>query len=215
MRLYRAAQRVVRPAWRLLVGPVQVTGTEHVPKIGPFFLISNHQSILDPILLQAVCPRPVHTMAKSTQFSAPVVGTIIRSLGSFPVRRFEIDPQAARTVLRLLEEGHGVGIYIEGERTWDGRLQPPRLGSLRLILKAGAPVVPAVIQGTYDVWPRWHRSLRRLPVRVTFGAPLRFPKLESRAEREAALPETAARIMSALGAGSATVRGGGGRPAGA
>jgi 1-acyl-sn-glycerol-3-phosphate acyltransferase len=211
MKHYRAAQHVVRPAWRLLVGPIHVRGTEHVPKIGPFFLISNHQSIVDPVLLQAVCPRPVHTMAKSTQFTAPVVGAIIRSLGSFPVRRFETDPQAARTVLRLLAEGHGVGIYIEGERTWDGRLQAPRLGSVRLILKAGVPVVPAVIQGTYDVWPRWHRSLRRLPVRVTFGAPLRFPKLDRRSEREAALPAAAERIMAALGSEPAPggARGGG------
>jgi 1-acyl-sn-glycerol-3-phosphate acyltransferase len=207
MKHYRMAQRVVRPAWRLLVGPVHVSGTEHVPKTGPFFLISNHQSILDPVLLQAVCPRPVHTMAKSTQFTAPVVGTIIRSLGSFPVRRFETDPQAARTVLRLLGEGHGVGVYIEGERSWDGRLQEPRLGSVRLILKAGVPVVPAVIDGTYDVWPRWHRSLRRLPVRVTFGPPLRFPKLGRRSDREAALPAAAERIMAALGSESARARG--------
>src|SRR5690606_38543582 len=69
--------------------------------------------------------------------------------------RFEPDPQAVRLVLRRLREGHGVGLYIEGERSWGGRPQAPRRGTVRLILRAGVPVVPAAIAGSYEAWPRW------------------------------------------------------------
>jgi 1-acyl-sn-glycerol-3-phosphate acyltransferase len=196
MSFYGFAQRLVRTLWPL-VGRLDVQGLEHVPEDGPFLLIANHQSYLDPVLIQAVVPRPMYTMAKSTEFSNPVVGPLLKSLKSFPVRRFEIDPQAIRIVLHYLDQGYGVGIYIEGERSWDGRLQPPRLGTVRLILKAGVPVVPCGIDGAYDVWPRWSR-MRRGTVRIRFGEPLRFPRLDDRRERDAAVEEARERIMGRL-----------------
>ena len=197
MTFYWVAQRLVRVLWPM-IGPLDVQGMAHIPDQGPFLLVANHQSYLDPILIQAVVDRPMYTMAKSTEFSNPVLGALLKRLKSFPVRRFEIDPQAVRTVLRHLDAGRGVGIYVEGERTWDGRLQSPRRGTLRLILKAGVPVVPCGIAGAYDVWPRWHRRIRRGTVRIRFGAPLRFPQLDDRRARDAALPEAEDRLMTAI-----------------
>lgn len=197
MTFYKLAQGLVRALWPL-VGRLDVLGAEHVPREGPFLLIANHQSYLDPILIQAVLRRPLYTMAKSTEFSTPVVGAVLTRLKSFPVRRFQVDPQAVRLVLHHLDAGRGVGIYIEGERTWDGRFQEPRLGTLRLILRAGVPVIPCGIQGAYDVWPRWHRRIRRGPIRIRFGAPLHFPELHDREARNAAVPDARRRLMSAL-----------------
>lgn len=196
MSYYRLAQTLVRTLWPL-VGRLDVDGLEHVPDEGPFLLIANHQSYLDPILLQAVVRRPIHTMAKSTEFSNPITAPILKKLKSFPVRRFEIDPQAIRITLRHLAAGRGVGIYIEGERSWDGRLQPPRLGTVRLGLKAGVPVVPCGISGAYESWPRWSK-LRRGRVRIRLGRPLRFPQLDTRAEREAALDDAREAIMGTI-----------------
>ncbi|HUG41007.1 MAG TPA: lysophospholipid acyltransferase family protein [Longimicrobiales bacterium] len=197
MTFYRFIQGVVRTLFPL-AGTVEVTGLENIPREGPFFLVANHQSYLDPMLIQTVVPREVYTMAKSTQFSDPLTGRMLRRLKSFPVRRFETDPQAVRIALRRLHEGYGVGIYIEGERSWDGRLQPPRLGALRLILKGGAPVVPCGIAGTYHVWPRWDHAFRRGRVRIAFGPPLDFGRVERREDREAALPAVGERIMDTL-----------------
>ncbi|MBW3553812.1 MAG: 1-acyl-sn-glycerol-3-phosphate acyltransferase [Gemmatimonadetes bacterium] len=197
MTFYRFIQLVVRALFPL-VGKVEVEGLENVPEDGPFFLVANHQSYLDPMIIQTVVRREIYTMAKSTQFSDRLTGGILRRLKSFPVRRFETDPQAVRIALRRLREGYGVGIYIEGERSWDGRLQPPRLGALRLILKAGVPVVPCGVSGAYDVWPRWDRALKRGRVRIKIGPTMRFPQLDSKPEREVALPDVGARVMEAL-----------------
>lgn len=197
MRLYRTAQRLVRTAWPL-IGRLDVRGIERIPRKGPFILAANHQSILDPILIQAVCPRPIHTMAKSSQFASPLFAWLMPRLLSFPVRRHQVDPQSVRYALRRLREGEPVGVYIEGERSWDGRLQPPRLGTIRLILKAGVPVIPCTIAGAYDAWPRWDRRLRRGTVTINFGDPITFPRLDDRDAREAALPEAADRLMAAL-----------------
>jgi 1-acyl-sn-glycerol-3-phosphate acyltransferase len=203
--LYRVGQGLIRAATPLLAR-LEIRGRENVPKRGPFLLVANHQSYLDPPLIQAVLWRPIYTMAKSTQFSDRLTGALLRRVHTFPVRRFEVDPQAVRIVLRHLESGDAVGLYVEGERSWDGRLQPPRLGALRLILKAGVPVVPCGISGAYDIWPRWDRRLRRGRIRIAFGEPLRFPQIDARADRERALPDVAARLMAAIGALSGAER---------
>ena len=89
-------------------------------------------------------------------------------------------------------------IYVEGERTWDGRLQPPRLGTIRLLLKAGVPIIPVRIDGAYEAWPRWDRKVKPGPVTIRFGEPIRFPKLDSRVAREPSVPEARDRIVAAL-----------------
>jgi len=197
MSFYRFCQYLVRTVAPLF-GGLEVRGKENVPTSGPFFLLANHQSTLDPVLIQTACPRPIHTMAKSTQFTNKPLAQIMFLLHSYPVRRYQVDPQAVRYTLRIIERGEPVGIYIEGERTWDGRLQEPRPGTARLILKAGAPVVPCTIDGSFDAWPRWDSKPQRGRVTVTFGKPLHFPKIDQKRERERALPETLDTIMRAI-----------------
>ena len=197
MTLYRLL-RGMAWIWSRLLWRVTVEGRERIPREGPFLLIANHESILDPILIQTSCPRDVHTLTKSTQFTGTFFGWIMPRLLTIPTRRYRIDPQAVRVLLRRLEAGKGAGIYPEGERSWDGRLQPLRRGSVRVILKAGVPVIPCGISGSYDAWPRWSRRLRRGPIRIRFGRPLHFGRHDDRAERARLLPATTERISEAL-----------------
>jgi len=89
---------------------------------------------------------------------------------------------ALRTGLRILREGHILGIYPEGTRSPDGRLYKGRTGAARIALGARCPVVPCAIFGTERVQPtgakvplpKPHRRGGR--VRVEFGAPLDFSR---------------------------------------
>ncbi|HUF49197.1 MAG TPA: lysophospholipid acyltransferase family protein [Longimicrobiales bacterium] len=191
--------RLARRVWPWF-GSLAVEGKQHVPLTGPFLLISNHQSVLDPFFIETFIDRPVHQMAKSTQFASPLFARAMRGCYAYPVRRFQVDPTAVRYTLRRLAEGDPVHIYIEGERTWDGTLQPPRPGTVRIALKAGVPIVPCAIDGSYDVWPRWDRAARAADVRVAFGKPFLLPQLHHRTDRERALPHAADRIMGAIAA---------------
>lgn len=195
--LFWFAHGLARRTWPW-IGGLSVEGQEHIPTTGAFLLLSNHQSVLDPFFIETFVPRPIHQMAKSTQFASRALAWAMRACYAYPVRRFQVDPQAVRFTLRRLAEGDPVHIYVEGERTWDGALRPARPGTVRLALKAGVPIVPCVIDGAYDVWPRWSRGLRRAPVRVAFGEPFRLPHIHGRAEREAAVPEAEARIMGEI-----------------
>jgi 1-acyl-sn-glycerol-3-phosphate acyltransferase len=169
------------------VARVEVVGRENLPKTGPFILVANHQSFLDPIIVQVICRRPLHTLAKSTQFTGKIMGWVMPRVYAIPTRRYRIEPQAVRVVLRRVAEGEGVGVYPEGERSWDAQLQPFRRGTIRLLLKAGVPVIPCGLAGSYDVWPRWSKKVRRRRVRVEFGKAIRWPAMDRREERNAFL----------------------------
>lgn len=178
---------------------VDVEGQEHLLRRDPYILVANHQSILDPILVQSALSRnDVFTLTKSTQFHGAFFRWIMPRVHAIPVRRYRVDPQAVRMVLRYLEKGRVVGIYPEGERSWDGSIQPMRRGSIRVILKAGVPVVPCGVSGSFDVWPRWSRRVRRRPIRIRFGEPMEFGRHDDREERERLLEQTSARIRRVL-----------------
>ncbi len=196
--LYRVSQPLVRTLLDRMA-TITVVGKKNVPASGPFVLIPNHQSILDPFLVQAHCPRIVHSMTKSTQFaSGPSRYFLVRS-HAFPVRRYRTDAQTVRVALRTVAAGEGVCIYPEGERSWDGALQPFRRGTLRLLLRAGVPVIPVGIDGSYDVWPRWSERPRRgQTVALRFGTAIQVNAFTVRAAREAAVPEFEETLRSAL-----------------
>ena len=197
MSWYRGVRWVLRQALPL-VAAVRVRGLEHIPSAGPFFVVANHESILDPIVVQCHCPRPLHKFTKSSQFRRAPFRFLLPRVNAIPVRRFQVDPQAVRVALRRLGAGEGVCIYPEGERSWDGTLQSFRRGTVRLLLGAGVPVVPAWIEGSYDVWPRWgHRPVRG-PVSLTFGPPLDLGVHRGRAARDAALDATETRLRKAM-----------------
>jgi 1-acyl-sn-glycerol-3-phosphate acyltransferase len=195
---YRLARPLARGLIRILCG-IRVTGLEHIPREGPFVLVPNHQSILDPVVVQAFCPRLVHSMTKSTQFAGGFSRWLMTRLHGFPVRRYRIDPQSVRMVLRRLENREGVCVYPEGERSWDGTVQPFRRGTIRVLLRAGVPVIPVGIDGAWDVWPRWRKLPRvGVPMRLRFGRPLDLGTFRDREARERALPEANRILREAL-----------------
>ena len=172
---------------------------ENLPGTGAYILVPNHQSLLDPLLLQGSLPRPVYSMTKSTQFIRRFFRWALPRLHAFPVRRYRVDPQSVRVLFRRLQEGRVVCVYPEGERTWDGRIQPFRRGTIRVLLRAGVPVIPVGIEGTYDAWPRWASGPRRgFTARIRIGKPMALGVHRGRTEREAALPATDAMLRDAL-----------------
>ncbi len=185
--VYRCTRVLSKVVVRLLQH-VEVSGLERVPNVGPFILVANHQSFFDPIILHAILPRVVHTLTKSTQFTqSAIMRWWLPRLKAIPTRRYQVDPQAVRTVLRVLAWGEGVCIYPEGERSWDGSVQSLRFGTLRLLLRAGVPVVPCVIDGTWGAWPRWSRKIVHHPISVRFGKPLRIGRHDGRVAAERSL----------------------------
>ncbi len=158
-----------------IVGPPTVIGLEHVPRSGPFILVANHASDLDPPILGWASGyrirRVIHFMAKVEMRGWPVLGWLAQRSGVFFVRRGEGDRAAQRLALDLLARGRPIAVFPEGTRSPDGRLRPAKPGAALLALRSGASVLPAAIAGTHRLRPRGERFVRRHPITIRIGEP--------------------------------------------
>ena len=111
--LYDFLKPIVR-AYYFLVRGIRATGTENVASPGGYILCSNHVSASDPFVLATCARRRLHFMAKAELFKHRIVGGFISAIGAFPIRRGESDLGAVRESIRLLNEGHVVGIFPQG-----------------------------------------------------------------------------------------------------
>lgn len=171
---YRFCSWLAHFLWHRLGGGVVVNGLENIPERGPFILVVNHQSFLEPMVVPAVLPRAIYAMAKTTQFTVPFFGWLMAQVMAFPVRRFEIDPHAVAYLSRRMAEGSGVMIFPEGERTWDGLVGDTRLGVSRLAMSCGVPVIPCRVSGAYEAWPRWSRRPQQHAITVNIKPALQL-----------------------------------------
>ena len=143
---------------------VELKGRENIPQKGAAILCSNHLGELDMFFIGYRIKRLVHWMAKEELFKVPVIGFILRRVGAFPIKRGKGDIDSIKTAIRLLEEGHIVGIYPEGTRT-RGRAEKKanvKRGAVLLALKVNVPVLPVAVETSYKPFSK---------VKVVFGKP--------------------------------------------
>jgi 1-acyl-sn-glycerol-3-phosphate acyltransferase len=178
---------------------MRTEGTEHIPLQGGVLLASNHISLIDPVLISyTVMARQrmqiVWAPAKVELFSVPLLGTLLASLGAFPVRRGQGDVRAMRRMIRHMRT-EKLLLFPEGTRSRDGRLRHANRTVGKLLHEARPVVIPTAVWGTDRVLPsggyvpRWHA-----PIGVRYGKPLDL-------QRYYALPgtrETAAAIVQEL-----------------
>jgi len=172
---YYAVRSFLRLFFRLGFG-LEVTGQEHVPARGPCIVSANHLSYLDPPLMGAACPRRLSFMARANLFHDGLLGAFMRGVHVIPLQRGEGDLAAIREAVARLHRGDAVAIFPEGGRQFSGQLGTAKRGVGLLAEAAEAPIIPALIQGTFEAFPPGARRLRRAKIRVAFGAPIPYTK---------------------------------------
>lgn len=133
-----------------------VNGTENLPDDEPAIYVCNHQSNFDILLLYAGLPIQFRWMAKQELFRIPLFGAAMKRAGYIPIDRSN-RRQAMRSVTAAagqIRKGASVVIFPEGTRTADGNLMPFKKGALMIASKAGVPVVPMAISGSYQAQPK-------------------------------------------------------------
>jgi 1-acyl-sn-glycerol-3-phosphate acyltransferase len=180
-------------------------GGARVPAEGPVLLVANHNnSLMDPAFVTVAARREVHFLAKSTLFTHPQIGWLIKLVGSIPVYRAQDDPKLLgqnrdifAAVHAALAGGAAVGIFPEGTSHSGSRLSPLKTGAARIALgaskKIGAsfPIIPVGLVFR-------DRNSLRSEVRVVVGDTFDWSDLASRADEKFAVRELTARIDGAM-----------------
>ena len=180
---YWVVKAIIGPFLRIVFRP-WADGIDNVPREGPAIIASNHLSFSDHFFAPLPLPRKVVFLAKSEYFTGRglkglVSKAFFSGVGQIPVDRSggEASERALRTGLRVLAQGHLLGIYPEGTRTPDGRLYRGKTGVARLALEGKAPVVPCAMIGGFEFQPPGKiRPRLRIRPGVRFGPPLDFSR---------------------------------------
>ncbi len=158
-----------------------------IPRRGAAILVANHVNFFDPIWIYDVIPRPIYFVATEELFRGWFVNALVRFFGTFPKRKASGDFKSIRSLMSILKQGNIVGIFPEGERTWDGTNTPMIPTIARLIRRVKVPVYACRLEGGYLSWPRWADRWRRIPVRMVFSrvfAPEEIPDSDERVLEE-------------------------------
>jgi 1-acyl-sn-glycerol-3-phosphate acyltransferase len=162
-----------------LMFDLKAYGTENVPPLGGVLVVSNHQSYLDPVLLGIPLRRPMSYLAKSELFENRYFSWLIRALNAFPVRQGAGDVGAVKETIKRLQEGYLLNNYPEGTRTEDGSIGKIEPGAALVVRRAGVPVVPVVIDGSFEAWPKSKKIFHAHPIRLMYGPPMQISHLKA------------------------------------
>ena len=157
--------------------------SERVPKEGKIVVIANHQSFLDPPLIGIGTGRPCHYMARDTLFKG-LFGWHIRHLNAYPVSQTKNPIQGIKETLKRLKQEQAVLIFPEGTRSEDGNLGEFQKGIIAVARKSKAPILPCVIQGAYDAWPRHAKLPHPHKITVTYGNVLSTEEIQAMSEED-------------------------------
>ncbi|MFC7814240.1 lysophospholipid acyltransferase family protein [Streptomyces sp. NPDC057367] len=192
------------PLLRVVFRP-RIEGLDHVPASGAAIVAGNHLSFSDHFLMPAVLRRRITFLAKAEYFTGPglkgrLTAFFFRSAGQIPVDRSgkEAGQAAIREGLDVLGKDELLGIYPEGTRSHDGRLYKGKVGVAVMALRAGVPVVPCAMIGTFEAQPPGRRIPRLRPVVIRFGEPLDFSRYAGMEGEKAVLRAVTDEILYAI-----------------
>ena len=172
---------------KLLVFPIYkfvfrgyLIGRENIPQKESFILVSNHGSLLDPPLLGHALGRNISFMAKAELFKIPFLGFIIKACGAYPVKRGIADKNTIKTACNKLSNNNCIGIFIDGTRQKNGRVNKPKQGAALLAFKNQKLLLPVAIVNSHKLirFKFFIPLFSKIVIKV--GKPILPPKSSSR-----------------------------------
>jgi len=153
---------------------VKTVGLDQLDPARTYIFMSNHVSNLDPPITIPLIPRRTSVMVKKELFTYPILGRAMRMGSLVPVDRGNRDAgiESVRAAKQVVEQGLNMTIYVEGHRSFDGKLLPFKKGPFYLAMECGVPVVPITIVGTHDLMPKGRFAIKPGIVTVTFHPPI-------------------------------------------
>jgi len=176
----------------------KTSGISNLPKTGGVVIVSNHGSHLDPPILGHALGRPVAFMAKSELFKVPILSSIISACGAYPVKRGAGDRDALRTASGRLIEGWATGVFLDGTRQENGRVNEPKAGAALLSARTGCPILPVAIVNSHRAFPKGTFLPRLVSIHLKVGELIQPPLTRKKEDLKSTTKEIQSAINSML-----------------
>jgi len=155
--------------------PLIINGLQSFPD-GGVLILANHQSDVDPPIIQYCLKRGVHFMGKANLFEMKIWGPVIRFYHAFPLNKDRVDRKALKHAIELLQLGEVVCVFPEGSITPGDAIYPLERGISLIIRESNPTVICAGLTGTREYFSGGSLELRKADreVHIRWGAPFRF-----------------------------------------
>jgi len=174
-------------------------GRENIPQKDSFIMVSNHGSLLDPPLLGHALGRNISFMAKAELFEIPLLGSVIKACGAYPVKRGIADKNTIKTACKKLSNDNSIGIFIDGTRQKNGRVNKPKQGAALLAFKNQKLLLPVAIVNSH----RLIRFRSFIPlfskIVIKVGKPVQPPQSSSRHDLNSVTMDLQDKINNLIG----------------
>lgn len=117
-----------------------------------YLVVSNHSSLLDPVILGVIFKPQLHFMAKQELFENKILAKIINGLNAFPVNRTGNDIVALKNAVKLLKSNKIVAIFIEGTRVKEYNPENAKAGPILIANMGRAKIIPVHIESNYKLF---------------------------------------------------------------
>jgi 1-acyl-sn-glycerol-3-phosphate acyltransferase len=153
---------------------MEVIGLEHIDPKKTYIYMCNHLGSFDIFALLACLPGQFRWLAKSELFRIPMLGWGMRAAGYISLDRSKRRStyESMEIAAKKIREETSVVIFPEGARSFDGAMQPFMNGGFNLAIRAGVPIVPITIHGTWEIMPRTTKRVKKGNIRVVIDRPI-------------------------------------------
>jgi 1-acyl-sn-glycerol-3-phosphate acyltransferase len=178
---------------------MKIDGQENLPKKGPFMVVGNHFSFIDPVALVRIAKWPMEFLGGAEFPHAPsIVKFIPKMWGFYPLYRGTGSRSALKAAESILDQGGVLGIFPEAGN-WAEVLRPARPGTAYLATRTGVPILPVGLYGFNGVFPL--RMGKRAKVTINIGKLIGPFEITGRGrERRQQLDELGHKIMASIAA---------------
>ena len=167
---YLVAQKFLNVSFRISYG-LKIKGVRSADWQNGMIITSNHQCFLDPLIVGSAAPKEMFYFAKEEIFTWPVIGFLAKKFNAFPAKRSMFDLEAIRTANTVLKQNKNLLVFIEGTRSRDGMLLPPKKGVGMLAFQNQVDIIPTYVHGSFHL----RRSFFRYPgLVVLFGKKIKI-----------------------------------------
>ena len=181
--IFAILRAIVAPIIRLMYG--YKMKKYKLEKNQGYFIISNHQGLLDPAFVAMTFKRPVYFVATDNLFSHKTITKILKyAVAPIPKRKGTMDAGCIKTCLRVAKENGTVGLFVEGNRAYADFQFYIDPSISKLIKKMNLPVILFNLNGGYGVDPRWGNKKRKGKFTGSVKRVISLEELESLSNEE-------------------------------
>lgn len=178
--------------------PVKVVGRENIDKEQNYIFVANHQGMFDIFIMYGYVLKNFKWMMKDSLRKVPFLGIACEKTDHIYVNRTTPQKDIFRKAQNIMKSGKSMAIFAEGTRSNNGRLGRFKKGAFVVASMTRKPIIPTVIQGSYDILPKSSIFVHWSPVTLTFLPAIEVKERTSETA-DLLLNETRSAIAKVLG----------------